>query len=49
MSFKFGDQMKRISVGAVEVPAIGLGTYKLTGPTAIDIMLKGLPNRLPVD
>lgn len=32
--------MKRISVGALELPAIGLGTYKLTGRTAIDIMLK---------
>ena len=32
--------MKRIPVGAVEVPAIGLGTYKLTGHAAIDIMLE---------
>jgi 2,5-diketo-D-gluconate reductase B len=31
--------MKKIPIGSLETPAIGLGTYKLTGSTAIDIML----------
>src|SRR5688500_5259112 len=30
--------MKYITLGNQSVPAIGLGTYKLTGPTAIDII-----------
>jgi 2,5-diketo-D-gluconate reductase B len=31
--------MKMIKIGSLQVPAIGLGTYKLTGKDAIDIML----------
>lgn len=34
--------MKYIKLGAQSVPAIGLGTYKLKGPDAIDIMSQAL-------
>lgn len=34
--------MKYISLGSRPVPAIGLGTYKLTGPVAIDVIRKAL-------
>src|SRR5687767_9830171 len=34
--------MKYITLGNQSVPAIGLGTYKLTGPTAIDIISQAI-------
>jgi 2,5-diketo-D-gluconate reductase B len=34
--------MKYIPLGSREVPAIGLGTYKLTGPPAVDIILRAI-------
>lgn len=34
--------MKYITLGNYSVPAIGLGTYKLTGPPAIDIISKAI-------
>lgn len=34
--------MKYITLGNQSVPAIGLGTYKLTGPTAIDIISEAI-------
>lgn len=34
--------MKFIPIGKHSVPALGLGTYKLTGPSAIDIIHYGI-------
>lgn len=34
--------MKYITLGKVPVPAIGLGTYKLTGPTAVEVIIAAI-------